>query len=219
MSIALLLSLLSVAFLQDQPKFKGNDRSLSGFLSTSLVYPEFSRQNCLQGTVQVSFSVNRRGQVYNSSVTKGYGTDLDKEALRLVRLTSGKWVVPIAWDTTATMVLPVNFTVSEGLRCQGRDRSDASAAIAAYRSQENLTQVITNYYDNKATGKADLAQESYITGLKEQLGYTEKYYDALVKQASRKLKQGDREAACEDLNLVRRLGSTKADKLLAGGCK
>jgi TonB family protein len=192
MLISLFLTLLSlVSMQQSQPQFKGGSKNLDSFLARSLIYPEFSKQNCLQGTVEVSFNLTRTGKIYTSSVTKGYGTDLDKEALRIVRLTSGKWEIPAGYDTTVFLVLPVTFALKEDPRCLRVTKDDISAAISAYRSHEGLTRAVLNYYDNKYAGKSDITQAAYIEELKAQLGYDDKYIDRVMKQASGKLKQGD----------------------------
>ncbi len=70
-----------------QPHFKGGDEALSFFLKEHLVYPDYSKQNCISGTIQVSFNVDRAGKVYGVKVYKGMGIDLDDEALRVVGLT------------------------------------------------------------------------------------------------------------------------------------
>lgn len=200
-----------------QPEFKGGTRNLYSFIANNLIYPEYSRQNCLQGTVQISFKVDKQGRVYQSEVQSGYGTDLDVEALRLVRLTSKRWVVPAGHDTTTALVLPINFSLKE-YKCEQRPKDEINAAIRAYKARRGLTDVVTNYYDKKAEGKHNAADEQRILELKTQLGFDEKFIGRLLKQAQSKLKQGDKQGACEDLIFVRSLGSDKADTLLSRNC-
>jgi TonB family protein len=218
MILTIMIGLLALFAPQEQPQFRGGARDLGYFLSANMIYPEYSRQNCLQGTVEVSFWLTGKGKIYRSSVNKGFGTDLDKEALRLVRLTSGKWKVPAAFDTTLAIVIPVSFSLKDEQSCAIRDRTDRNAAIAAYRARESLTAVITNFYANKEAGRYDASQEGHILELKEQLGYDEKFIDRMVKQGASKLKQGDKEGACEDFTFVKHLGSNKADKQRASAC-
>lgn len=214
----LLFLILFNPFVQDDPTFKGGQKSLFLFIYNNLIYPEYSLENCLQGTVQVSFKLNKQGRIWQSEVTKGFGTDLDAEALRVVRLTSGKWIVPAGHDSLTSMVLPVNFTLKD-FKCEERSKDDINAAINAYQARMGISKVIFNYYDKKAEGQADPADEFRIQALKAQLGYDDKFIERLLKQGQRKLKQEDRQGACEDFHIIRRLGSDKSAQLIDQYCK
>lgn len=209
---------LTSSVADEQPVFKGGQRSLTSFISSNLIYPDYSRDNCLQGTVYVSFKLNKLGRIYESEVQKGYGIDLDKEALRVVRLTTGKWMIPAGHDTTASIVLPVTFTLKD-FKCEQRSKDDINAAISAYHARQGLTNAIFNFYDKKAAGSYAPSEEAGILALKAQLGYNEKFIDRLLKQGQRKLKQGDVESACEDFHIVRRLGSDKSAEFIREYCK
>ncbi len=202
----------------ENPRFKGGERALNSFLAHNQIYPAYSKANCIQGTIMVSFKLNKEGEVYESEVQKGFGVDLDKEALRLIRLSSGRWNVPKDYDTSVALVLPVNFSLKE-FDCEQRPKDEIKKAVLAYQSRLGLTEAITNYYQNKSMGKTDLADEVTILQLKAQLGYDQKYIDRAIREAQRKLKQGDRESACEDLAFIKNLGTDKADKLIAQNCK
>ncbi len=204
--------------VQEQPAFKGGQKSLVSFIDNNLIYPEFSRDNCLQGTIQVSFKLDGQGKIYESKIQKGFGIDLDLEALRVVRLTSGKWIMPANHDTLTSLVLPVNFTLRD-FKCDQRSKDEINAAINAYHARLGMNSAIFNFYDKKAQGIYDQADEARIVELKAQLGYDEKFIDRLIKLAQRKLKQGDNEGACEDFQTVRRVGSDKSAAMIEKNCK
>jgi hypothetical protein len=189
------------------PKLKGGE-SLQSFIKRSLIYPEYSKQYCIQGTVHVSFR----------KVQKGYGVDMDTEALRLVRLTSGLWKVPASFDTSQEIVVPINFSLRE-YNCEQRSPQEISDAIAAYKARENLTKAVINFYEKKSAGAYAQDDEEKIIELKDQLGYDDKFFDRLLRQAKQKLKQGDKDGACEDFNLVRQLGSDKSKTYLTESCR
>ncbi len=211
-------SFISAFWVEDQPQFKGGQGALNSFLSQNLIYPDYSRQNCISGTVQVSFNIDQNNKPVNVKVQKGFGIDLDDEAVRLVKMTAGKWILPADHDLNTTLILPVNFNLSDS-RCGLRSRNDMEQAITAYKAREALVDAVTNYYKNKFLGKADASKEPEILALKKQLGFDDDYADEVVDQANTKLKQGDREGACEDWNFVRNIGSDKADAMLAKYCK
>lgn len=211
------LLLLQFGLVNAQPHFKGGDNALSYFLKDNLVYPEYSRQNCISGTIQVSFNVDREGKLHHIKIYKGMGIDLDDEAIRVLKLTSGKWIVPADSDPDANLVIPITFNVDD-TRCRESGNTDMGAAIEAYKAREALVAAVTNYYSNKYQGKADTTKEDQIIALKEQLGFDDDFAGRIVKQANRKLKEGDKEGACEDWLFVRNIGSSKADDMLAKYC-
>jgi len=116
------------------------------------------------------------------------------------------------------MVLPVNFTLRD-FKCEQRSKDEINAAINAYQARRGMSEVIFNYYDKKVSGTSDEAGELRMQTLKLQLGYDEKFIDRLLKQAQRKLKQEDLEGACEDFQMIRRLGSDKSASFIGQNCK
>ena len=208
----------SALFVWAQPEFKGGPKNLNSFIANNLIYPEYAKQNCLQGTIYISFKLNKQGRIFDSAVHKGFGIDLDEESLRVVRLTRGKWIIPTTHDTTSMIILPVNFSLKE-FECENRSKDDINGAISAYKARQNLTNAVHNFYDKKAKGEYNQAEEEYILTLKKQLGYDEKYIGRLLKQAHRKFKQGDAESACDDYQTIRKLGSDMADEWIAKNCK
>ena len=201
--------------LKAQPALKGG---LDAFINENIIYPAYSYQNCVQGTIRISFKINRLGEVYSSKVSSGPGIDLDQEALRLIRMSSGKWNVPADYDTTYVLVAPVNFRLASE-DCNRVSQSDMNKAIAAYKANEGLTDAITNYYRNKAQGKSNEAEEKKVTALKAELGYDDDFLNKKIEEGQKKLKQKDRQGACEDFLFVKHMGSTLADDLLVKYCR
>lgn len=206
--------LLAGISVKAQPVIKGG---LESFINANIIYPAFSYQNCVQGLINVSFKLNKRGEVYSSRVSRGFGIDLDQEALRLIRMSSGKWQVGNDYDTTAVLVAPVNFRLAS-TDCSQVSQQEMNKAIAAYKAAEGLTDAITNFYRNKAAGKYDEADEGRINALKKELGYDDAYLERKIKEGQRKLKQKDRQGACEDFLFVKYMGSDLADELLKKYC-
>jgi TonB family protein len=201
--------------LQAQPVLKGG---LDVFVNEHIIYPAYSYQNCVQGTINISFKINSRGEVYSSKVSSGPGIDLDQEALRLIRMSSGKWKVPADYDTTYVLVAPVNFRLASE-DCNRVSQQDMNKAIAAYKANQGLTDAITNFYRNKAQGKYNEAEEKQVTALKAELGYDDDFLNKKIEEGQKKLKQKDRQGACEDFLFVKYMGSTLADDLIAKYCR
>jgi TonB family protein len=199
-----------------QVQFKSGKSGFTNFLRDNTIYPQFSKDNCIQGTVNISFKLDEKGKVYFSKVSKGILSDLDEEALRLVRLSSGKWQVPAGYDTTVSIVVPVNFRLS-GYNCDGKSNEDIQEAIRSYQAEEGLTNSVINFYKN--IDQAKPGQEIQIMAIKNQLGIDDEYLDDRIKMGLKKIKQGDKQGACEDFLFVKYMGSKKANDCLAKYCK
>lgn len=213
--IIVIFFLLLGLTLHAQPVLKGG---LDAFINKNLSYPAYSYQNCVQGTIRISFKINSRGEVYSSSVSSGPGIDLDQEALRLIRLSSGQWKVPADYDSTYVLVAPVNFRLASE-DCNRVSQQDMNKAIAVYKANQGLTDAITNYYRNKAQGKQNEAEEKKVLSLKAELGYDDEYLSKKIDEGKKKLQQKDRQGACEDFLFVKYMGSSLADDLLAKYCR
>jgi TonB family protein len=201
-----------------QPAFKGGQQALMGFLKAKIVYPEYSSQNCISAVIDVAFRLDKNGRVVNAKVQRGLGIDLDDEALRVIKLTSGQWIIPADYNENTILVQPIRFD-PEQTRCRSSNNNDMQAAIANYQARQELENAVTNYYINKYKGTADTTRESNIITLKKQLGFDDDLISDLLKQANTKLKQGDKDGACTDWNFIRNIGSNKADVFIAKYCK
>jgi TonB family protein len=200
-----------------QPVFKGGAAALDKFITSKIIYPEFASQNCIEATIDVSFSIDKAGKVTGARIQQGPGIDLDDEALRVVKLTSGKWSIPTGYTEAVRVVLPIRFK-PDYAKCQNRTGMSMNQAITTYQKRQELENAVTNYYINKREGKADSLKEGNILAVKKELGINEDFYKDLIDQASQKLNQGDKEGACKDWQFIRDTGSTLADSYLSKYC-
>ncbi|WP_413670419.1 TonB family protein [Mucilaginibacter sp. Mucisp86] len=214
--IALIIITTGHSFAQ-QPAFKGGTQALNDFLKAKIIYPEYSRQNCISGIINVSFMIAKDGTVHDAKVQDGPGIDLDDEALRVIKLTSGQWTVPAGYNLKTNIVQPIRFD-PDPARCGPANIRDMQSAIASYKAQQELENAVTNYYSNKYQGKADTTKEAIIINLKKQLGYDDDFINDVLSQASEKFKQGDKEGACRDWTFIRNIGSDKADNFIRKYC-
>jgi len=200
-----------------QPSFKGGAAAMDNFLSNNIVYPEYSRQNCIPGVIKVRFRVDSLGKVSEATVLEGMGIDLDDEAVRVIKMTSGHWQISADYNTNSNIVLPIRF-VPDNARCTNATKASIAAAIDNYRSQQELQNAVTNYYKNRDNSATDPNKEARIIALKKQLGYDDDFINDVLDQASKKLKQGDKAGACENWNFIHNIGSDKADGFIAKYC-
>jgi periplasmic protein TonB len=71
--------------VEDDPTFPGGQSALMQFLQSNLRYPTMAREAGIQGTVFVTFVVERDGSITDVRVLRGVGGGLDEEAIRVVR--------------------------------------------------------------------------------------------------------------------------------------
>lgn len=72
-------------------EFIGGQNALGSFLQKNLNYPINAMKKGVQGKVFVTFSVCTDGSLCDFDVLKSAGKELNSEAIRVVKLQSGKW--------------------------------------------------------------------------------------------------------------------------------
>ncbi len=76
--------------VEEMPEFPGGTTALLQYIAKAVEYPVIAQENGVQGTVYVTFVVNKDGSVSNAKVLRGVDPSLDAEALRVVS-TLPKW--------------------------------------------------------------------------------------------------------------------------------
>lgn len=79
------------AVVKTMPEFPGGFDAMAKYLVENIKYPEESRKNGIQGTVFVSYVVEKDGSVTNVKIIRGIGLECDKEAQRVVKAMP-KWI-------------------------------------------------------------------------------------------------------------------------------
>lgn len=98
------------------PHFKyGGEPGLINFIEKHLVYPEKAELNFIQGVINVEFVVDKVG-IVSDITTKGkkWGYGLEKEAIRVIELTSGLWNPAMIDDEKVNF--RINFAIGFNLR-------------------------------------------------------------------------------------------------------
>jgi protein TonB len=100
--------------VSEKASFRGGDEGLQRFIAENITYPPMALENDMQGTVNVMFVVDKNGRVKDIAIlgsTKGFG--LEKEAMRVIKLTSGQWSPAKQRDKAVNMRfrIPVKFHI------------------------------------------------------------------------------------------------------------
>jgi protein TonB len=73
------------------PQFPGGDEARVKYMVENVKYPETSKDKGVQGSVYVSFVVEKDGRITNTKVIRGVEKSLDAEAFRVVSAMP-KWI-------------------------------------------------------------------------------------------------------------------------------
>ncbi len=71
--------------VEQQPEFEGGYEAMMNFIRKNMRYPASARRMGIDGTVYVSFVVEKDGSINDVSVLRGISADCDKEAVRVVQ--------------------------------------------------------------------------------------------------------------------------------------
>jgi len=71
--------------VESMPDFPGGDAARMQFLRDNIKYPQIARESGIQGTVYVTFVVEKDGRVTDIRVLRGIGGGCDEEAIRVIK--------------------------------------------------------------------------------------------------------------------------------------
>ena len=96
------------------PAYSGGQDALIKFLMMNLQYPEKAKEANIQGTVYISFVVEKDGKISNIKVIRGIGGGCDEEAIRVVSKMS-KWNPGKneGKNVRCSFVMPIKFILGE----------------------------------------------------------------------------------------------------------
>ncbi|MCI5058307.1 MAG: energy transducer TonB [Flavobacteriales bacterium] len=72
--------------VEQMPEYcHGGEQGLFSYLGKSIKYPQMAKEAGIQGTVYVSFTVRKKGNVSDIKVLRGIGGGCDEEAVRVIK--------------------------------------------------------------------------------------------------------------------------------------
>jgi len=99
-------------WVEVMPSFPGGEMEMMKYLSKNLKYPEQAKDAEAQGTVLISFVVDKEGQISNPNVKRGIGYGCEEEAIRVIKnmplWSPGKMN---GQKVNVEYVLPIRFTL------------------------------------------------------------------------------------------------------------
>jgi protein TonB len=100
--------------VEQNPEYPGGDEARLNFLRNNIKYPQMAREAGIQGTVYVSFVVEKDGSVTQVKILRGIGGGCDEEAIRVTRMMpkwkSGK---QRGKEVRVSYNMPIKFTLQD----------------------------------------------------------------------------------------------------------
>lgn len=99
--------------VEHKPLYIGGEIARIKFLQENLIYPQLARETGIQGTVYVTFVVEKDGGVTDIRVLRGIGGGCDEEAVRVIS-SMPRWIpakqrsLPVRFQFT----MPIKFTLA-----------------------------------------------------------------------------------------------------------
>jgi protein TonB len=102
-----------LTFVEQMPEFEGGQQALMNFISKNMVYPQSAVEDQIEGRVYLNFVVSSTGEVEDIRVSRSVpgGEALNKEAIRVIKLTNGKWIPgkQLGKTVNVAFTLPIVF--------------------------------------------------------------------------------------------------------------
>lgn len=101
-----------IKLLDNYAEYESSIPDYLKFLKENIHYPEQAKQFNQQGVVFISFFIDENGNVYDTKILRGVSEDIDKEAIRVIKLF--KWPKPIykGKEIILKFNAPVKFTLN-----------------------------------------------------------------------------------------------------------
>lgn len=96
-----------------KPTFKGGEKNMYKFLIDNTDYPKLPRENGIQGTVYVEFTIDKTGKIFNARLKNNVDPYLDRESLRVVN-SMPDWTPGLQAGKAVSVrnIIPIKFILS-----------------------------------------------------------------------------------------------------------
>jgi len=99
--------------VEEQPGFPGGEEARMRYLHQNMRYPTIARESGIQGTIFITFVVERDGSITDVRILRGIGGGCDEEAIRVVQ-NMPKWAPgkQRGRPVRVQFNMPIRFTLS-----------------------------------------------------------------------------------------------------------
>ena len=122
--------------VEKSPEFPGGDAARIDYLVKNITYPEAARIQKTEGTVYVSFVVEKDGSISNTKLLRGIGNGCDEVVMKLINdMPNWKPGMQDGKPVRTQYNMPVKFTLGE--KTEPKETRPASEVKGNMKSQQN----------------------------------------------------------------------------------
>jgi TonB family protein len=101
--------------VEDMPQYPGGEEARIKFMIENIKYPEEARKKGVEGTVYVTFVIEKDGTINSIKILRGIGSGCDEEAIRVISLMP-KWKPGMQDGKTVRFQfnMPIKFSLDKG---------------------------------------------------------------------------------------------------------
>jgi TonB family protein len=98
-------------FADNNSEYRTGQLEMFKFLGNTMKYPKRARENGVEGTIYLGFVVEKDGTLTNIKVKRGVNSDLNEEAIRVLKLMNGNWKPAMieGQNVRQAFTLPIKF--------------------------------------------------------------------------------------------------------------
>lgn len=102
--------------IEQNPEFPNGQAALFRFIQNEMVYPKIARENKIEGTVYVSFTVLPEGSLADIQIRRGIGAGCNEEAIRILKKMP-RWRPARSQGKRVSLAytLPIKFSLNASL--------------------------------------------------------------------------------------------------------
>lgn len=190
--------------VEEKPEFPGGADALLQFVARNVVFPEFAKENEIQGRVYVGFSIDIDGKVTNVKLLKGVHPVLNKEAIKVVtKLPDFKPATQNGKPVKVSYQIPISFKLYGG----SAENNENNFVLKGKKILEKGLEL----YNNKDYFNALITFNELLTF--DPYNVNAMYNRALVNYSMRNYIEG-----CDDWINAAQLGNIESRELLKKYC-
>ncbi len=124
-------------FVTDGPSFIGGDEARLNYFINNIHYPKQAKEKHMQGTVYVTFIVEKDGSVSNVKVLRGVCPSIDQESIRVVK-NMPKWKPGLVKEKPVRVQfnLPIRFFLTDGSDVEPMSKAEWKAYKKKQKAEE-----------------------------------------------------------------------------------
>lgn len=100
--------------VENMPSPPGGMESWNHYLNENLTYPAEAKENGVEGTVYVTFTITKKGEIIEPTILRGIGCGADEEAIRVIQA-APNWIPgeQRGQKVNVKMRIPIKFQLTD----------------------------------------------------------------------------------------------------------